>query len=90
MSDRYEAVLGTDPHQADSDHDGLSDGSEHALGTDPLLLDTDGDGLSDGLEHTAGTDPLHATSGFDNGGLGDGGHDSAAPVLLDAHDVGVH
>ncbi len=37
----------TDPHMADTDHDGLSDGEERALGTNPLLMDTDGDGLSD-------------------------------------------
>ena len=31
-----EAVLGTDPYEADSDGDGTSDGDEVAWGTDPL------------------------------------------------------
>jgi uncharacterized protein (DUF1800 family) len=37
----------TDPHRADTDRDGLTDGQERALGTNPLLADTDGDGLGD-------------------------------------------
>ena len=41
----------TDPRAADSDGDGLGDGTEVLrLGTDPLNTDTDGDGLSDGRE----------------------------------------
>ena len=35
---------GTDPDEADTDGDGLTDGEEIALGTDPLNPDTDGDG----------------------------------------------
>ncbi|MCB9779001.1 MAG: OmpA family protein [Alphaproteobacteria bacterium] len=53
-----EAALGTDPDDADTDDDGLSDGDEvHGTGllsgyapTDPLDCDSDDDGLSDGLE----------------------------------------
>ena len=49
---------GTDPLDADSDDDGLTDGDEVIRGTDPLNSDTDGDGQSDGDEVSAGTDPL--------------------------------
>jgi hypothetical protein len=46
-----ETVLGTNPRQADTDGDGLSDGAEvNTFGTNPLLADTDGDGLTDGEE----------------------------------------
>ena len=55
---------GTDPHVADTDSDGLSDGAETGTGifvsasdtgTGPNAVDTDGDGLSDGIE--TGLDP---------------------------------
>ncbi|MEZ4334968.1 MAG: SUMF1/EgtB/PvdO family nonheme iron enzyme [Myxococcota bacterium] len=56
-----EQAAGTDPHDADSDGDGLSDGDEVNLrGTDPLEPDTDADGLSDGDEVN-----VHATSPVD-------------------------
>lgn len=62
----------TDPLDADSDNDGLSDGTEvNTHGTDPLDADSDNDGLSDTIEvNTHGTDPLDADS--DNDGLSDG------------------
>ncbi|MFA7174723.1 MAG: hypothetical protein WC340_15175 [Kiritimatiellia bacterium] len=40
----------TNPHMADSDLDGLSDGEEIAAGTDPNNRDTDGDGIPDGSD----------------------------------------
>ncbi|WP_267643233.1 hypothetical protein [Haloarchaeobius amylolyticus] len=44
-----EYTLGTDPFEADTDGDGLSDGFEHrTAGVDPLTADTDGDGTLDG------------------------------------------
>jgi hypothetical protein len=50
---------GTDPHNPDTDGDGLSDGDEvHVYHTNPLLWDTDGDGISDGVEVRTGSDPL--------------------------------
>jgi hypothetical protein len=64
--------IGTDPLDADSDDDGLTDGFEvnylatppdtYTAGqdTDPLNPDTDGDGFSDGMELAAGHDPLDA------------------------------
>src|SRR5581483_2069463 len=61
LADDLEVSLyGTDPHNADSDGDGLSDGREIALGTNPLSADTDGDGRNDKDEVDAGTDPLNA------------------------------
>lgn len=48
---------------ADSDNDGLSDGTELAeTGTDPHDPDTDGDGTVDGMEVHQGTNPLDASS----------------------------
>ncbi|MSQ02278.1 MAG: hypothetical protein EXR71_10380 [Myxococcales bacterium] len=49
----------TDPTNADSDGDGLSDGDEAGRGTSPLQADTDGGGANDGAEVLVdGTDPL--------------------------------
>lgn len=70
LSDADEAMLGTDPNHADSDRDGLTDGSEvHTHRTDPLLPDTDGGGVNDGAEVTAGTDPLDSSD--DSAGAAD-------------------
>ena len=48
-------VTGTNPRDADTDHDGLSDGLEIRHGTDPLTPDMDDDGLADGDEALGGT-----------------------------------
>ncbi len=57
-----DGALGTDPLDADSDDDGLSDGEEvDDHGTDPNDADTDDGGVSDGDEVTAGTDPHDPT-----------------------------
>ena len=61
---------GTDPHDWDTDGDGLSDGYEIQIGTNPLKWDSDGDGLSDGEEIEAGTDPNDPDS--DDDGIDDG------------------
>ena len=54
-------MAGTDPLDADSDNDGVVDGSD----VDPLNpnSDSDGDGVSDSIETATGTDPLDADSG---------------------------
>ncbi len=51
IDDQREKELGTDPRQADTDGDGLSDGEEVIVWkTDPLNPDTDGDGYPDAQE----------------------------------------
>jgi hypothetical protein len=65
LTNAEEAVLGTDPLQADSDGDNLSDGDEgNVYHTNPLLADSDGDGAPDGLEIMAGTVPSDPESCF--------------------------
>jgi len=58
--DALEVESGLDPHNPDTDGDGVADGDEGNLyGTNPLVWDTDGDGLADGEELFAtGTDPV--------------------------------
>lgn len=63
LTNLEEYQLGTDPHAADTDGDGLRDGDEvHLHRTNPLLYDTDGDGIGDGLEVRTGSDPLDPAS----------------------------
>jgi hypothetical protein len=63
LSLRHERALGTDPRQADSDGDGLSDGVEdHVFFTDPAKADSDGDGGDDGWEVSVDLDPLDPAS----------------------------
>ena len=58
IPDVFEPGLGTDPNDADSDDDGISDGDELGgdltfnvgVDTDPTSADTDGDGVQDGTE----------------------------------------
>jgi hypothetical protein len=42
---------GTDPYNADTDGDGVSDGEEVRRGSNPNLADTDGDGIPDGQDN---------------------------------------
>ncbi len=61
----------TDPLDADSDDDGISDAEEINLyHTDPLNADYDRDGLLDGIELQYNTDPINPDT--DNDGLPDG------------------
>ncbi len=64
---------GTQANNADTDNDGLNDGTEEtAAGTSPTLADTDGDGLKDGDEvNTYHTLPL--VKDTDGDGQSDGG-----------------
>ncbi len=58
LCDVDEPQHGTDPLNADSDGDGLSDGEElNTHGTDPLNPDSDGDFYADSREIEEGTDP---------------------------------
>jgi len=60
----------TNPQKADTDDDGLDDGTEVAGPTDPLNPDSDGDLYHDGVEVARGTDPMdpdsiaYPTTGF--------------------------
>jgi hypothetical protein len=59
LTAEQEATLGTDPNNADTDSDGLSDRLEaETYRTDPLKADTDGDGFLDGGEVQSGYNPL--------------------------------
>ncbi len=63
LTNLEEVTRGTNPLQADTDADGLSDRAEiFEHKTDPLLADTDGAGLEDGFEIRYGLDPLHAST----------------------------
>ena len=53
LGDALEIDVGTDPNDADSDDDGIPDGSEPALGND-----NDGDGLINALDHDSDGDGL--------------------------------
>jgi outer membrane protein OmpA-like peptidoglycan-associated protein len=72
LSNAEERRYGTDPHNPDTDGDGLSDGLEvKKYHTNPLKKDTDGDGLSDADEVLKyRTDPLKFDT--DGDGLSDG------------------
>lgn len=58
LNDDQEKTLGTDPNNADTDGDGVSDYNEVMIyHTDPLNPDSDGDGWTDGEEIQNGFDP---------------------------------
>ena len=69
---------GTDPANADSDCDGLSDNEEISLGLSPLYVDSDRDGLPDDWELDKGLDPLDAECGV--GASGDPDEDGLANI----------
>ena len=67
LGDLFEFLTsGTDPGNADSDGDNLTDGYELDIELDPLNPDTDGDGLNDGWEtrynRSSGVNPLIAAT----------------------------
>lgn len=65
----YHLGTGSNPAVADTDGDGLDDGTEAAIGASARYADTDLDGLTDDWESANGLDPLSATDG--NGADGD-------------------
>src|SRR5208283_3442729 len=86
LTNAEEKELGTDPHNPDTDGDGISDGDEVLkYHTDPLKVDTDGDGLSDYDEiFKYHTDPLKFDT--DGGGVGDGDEIKNKTNPLDSSD----
>lgn len=63
LLDDHETDLGTDPLDADSDDDSLSDGAEvYVHGSQPLDPDTDGDLVGDGTEVSGGASPTNPSS----------------------------
>ncbi|HMV68702.1 MAG TPA: hypothetical protein PKA64_17755, partial [Myxococcota bacterium] len=80
-----EQILGTDPNDPDTDHDGLNDGLEIGglTDTDPLDPDTDHDGVCDG----PAPEPLDVCSGAeDTNGDGLIGPDETDPNDADSDD----
>lgn len=58
LSDYLEKKYKTDPHDSDSDDDGIFDGDEvYKYKSDPLKPDTSGDGINDKLAIELGLDP---------------------------------
>ena len=56
LTNLQEFQAGTDPHNPDTDGDGLTDGQEVLIyHTNPLLFSTDGTGIPDGIEVKDGT-----------------------------------
>ncbi|MEY2930225.1 MAG: hypothetical protein RL033_974 [Pseudomonadota bacterium] len=75
----FEPDLGeeTDPTNADTDEDGLSDGLEQLFNTDPFQVDSDGDGIRDGDEHDLSIDQFACLSPSQPDSDGDGVNDGA-------------
>lgn len=58
LTDREEALYGTNSYATDTDGDGLTDRDEtKVFSTDPINPDTDGDSFPDGAEVINGYDP---------------------------------
>ncbi|WP_226013282.1 hypothetical protein [Halomicrobium salinisoli] len=90
-----EYAIGTDPFDADTDGDGLSDGFEDRhQGFDPLDPDTDGDGVSDGASDLDGDGLTNAReaelgSAIDSNDTDDDGLSDAREVELGTDPVAV-
>jgi alpha-tubulin suppressor-like RCC1 family protein len=65
LSTQEELALGTDPFVADTNHDGISDGTAFRAGLSMTDADMDDDGVANGTELAAGTDPFRSDSDED-------------------------
>lgn len=85
LRERVEYVATSDPHDSDTDGDGLPDNEEFLLGLDPSAADTDRDGLTDCQEerHTNRTECENPPAGLD----ADGGY-GTDPLKADSDPVG--
>jgi hypothetical protein len=70
LSTFQEGLWGTNPEDADTNDDGISDGLHPVFGSSPTSLDVDGDGLTNAQELQGGTDPFRADT--DGDGVLDG------------------
>jgi hypothetical protein len=85
LSNDQERLISTDPNDADTDGDGLNDGTEvFVYQTSPRNVDTDNDGLNDGREVNIGTDPTDADTDAD--GIEDGEEVTQGSDPLDPND----
>jgi cell wall-associated NlpC family hydrolase len=85
LPDHFELKYGLDPHDADTDGDGITDGYELiVLGTDPDNADSDFDGLSDSTEISLGLDPNVADNPDPDAGWG-----APDDMLLDTDGDGI-
>lgn len=86
----YAGLYKTDPNNADTDNDGITDGQELINGTSPLTDDYDNDGLADTDESTYGTD--HTNPDTDGDLLSDGDEvmtHNTSPLLADTDNDGL-
>jgi len=92
LTNLEEYLHGTDPRDADTDNDGLTDYNEIVVrGTNATSNDTDADGLPDGWEAQQYTNPLvdDAALDYDNDGLNNTAeyqHNTTARVSDTDHD----
>lgn len=74
LSTAAEWALGTDPWDADTNHDGIADGAAASSSADPLATDIDGDGVPNEIERQMGTDPFNPDTDGDGHNDGEDGY----------------
>lgn len=76
LTTAQELALGTDPFNADTNGDGISDGLSVQIGLSPTNPDQDGDGVLNAVERARGSDPFV----WDTDGDGHGDGQDAFPL----------
>ncbi len=80
--DYLEVILGLDPNSADTDSDGIADGTEmYEIRSSPFDNDTDGDFLLDGDEMVIGSSPIMKDT--DGEGIADPDEATTDPTIPD-------